>query len=210
MSLDMRRKAKAATTGAAPEATDAPATASVASTATEAVAAAAAPKADKKKKTTTKIAGSLRTIANGRHYKEGHVPTLDADNFPKARAYFDPAGRAAKSVDLKSVDKEKTLPLKDLIQHMNQELFRSIFGQPLRGTVARDLVLGFADVLTALSEADIAYRIPNGFSAEPVVRKAREARNPKSKETMQLEARRAIRITPTRAVKMFMASSPVA
>jgi nucleoid DNA-binding protein len=209
MSLDMRRKAKAATTGAAPEAevTTAPATEVVAAaTAPE----AAAPKAAKKKKTTTKIAGSLRTIANGRHYKDGHVPTLDADNFPKARAYFDPAGRAAKSVDLKSIDKEKTLPLKDLIQHMNQELFRSIFGQPLRGTVARDLVLGFADVLTALSEGGIAYRIPNGFSAEPVVRKAREARNPKSKETMQLEARRAIRITPTRAVKMFMASSPVA
>lgn len=208
MSLEMRRKAKAAAATTTPT-TAADTTVSAATTDT----AAEQPKraAKKKANTTAKVSGSMRTIASGRHYKDGHVAQLDESNYPKVRAVFDPAGRSAKSIDVANFDRETTVPVKELIAHLNQELFRPLFGQPLKGSLARDLVLGFGDVLTTLSEQGISYRIPNAFAADTVVRKERKARSMKnggnnSDDPIIVPPRRAVRFRPTRAVKEFIAS----
>lgn len=186
--MDARRKAKAA---AAP--------------ATVAEKVAPEKKEKKAKASGSKATGSMRTIAAGRHYKDGHTAKTDENGMPLSRAYFDPAGRSAKTVE-KGWDKDRTVPIKDLIRHMNQELFRPLFGQPLRGAVARDLVFGFADILIALSEQGYKYKIPNGFGVETKTRAPRLAHNPKTKQQVKVPARRVVKVRPTRAVREFIAS----
>ena len=200
MSLELRRKAKAAT--AQVEATTETATEN-----TAAAAAEAAPATRKRReKKENAVSGSMRTIANGRRYKNEHVASLDESGMPKVKSLFDPAGRAASSIDFSTIDKERILPISDLIEHLNQELFRPLFGQPLRAQVARDLVLGFADVLTTISENKVTYRIPNGFTAEPFFREEYVGHNPKTRQPTKVAARRGVKIKPTRAVIDYLAS----
>lgn len=170
--------------------------------------AAAAPAAAKKtvaapKKAKVKVEGSMRTIALGRHYKDGHEAILDEHGLPKLRAYFDIAGRGAAPI-AKDWDKTKSVPLKDLIKYLNEVVYKPVFGQALRGTIARDLVLGTFDALLGLSEQDYKYKIPNFMRVETKVRAERMAHNPKTGASIKVKAKKVVAIKPTRAVRDYI------
>lgn len=180
----------------------------------KAAPAAPAKKAEAKKeapakkaaKPKVKVEGSLRTIALGRHYKDGHEAAVDENGMPKLRAYFDALGRSAGALP-KDFDKSKSVPLKDLIKHLNATVFTPIFGQSLRAPIARDLVLGTFDALLSLSEQDFRYKIPNFMRAETKQRAERTAHNPKTGATIKVKAKKVVTFKATRAVKDYIANS---
>ena len=160
-------------------------------------------KTETKKK--VKVEGSARTIAIGRRFRDGHEAIVDDAGLPKARAYFDPMGRGAGAIP-KDWDKEKTVPLKDLIRHVNEVAFKEFFGQPLRGAMARDLVLGIFDTFLTLSEHGYRYKIPNFMRVETKQRAERMAHNPKTGASIKVKSKRVVSIKPTRAVRDYIAS----
>lgn len=162
----------------------------------------AAPKAEKKKK--IKVEGSMRTIALGRAYKEFDA-VLDENGLPKVRAYFDAVGRSAAALP-KGFDKTKSVPLKDLIKHLNETVYKPIFGQALRSAVARDILLGTFDSLLSLSENDFKYKIPNFLRAETKTRAERKAHNPKTGESIKVKAKKVVSFKATRAVRDYIAN----
>lgn len=174
-------------------------------TATEKTEATATPAPAKKAKTKVKVDGSLRTIALGRAYKENQA-VLDENSLPKLRAYFDAVGRGVTPV-AKDWDKTKSVPLKDLIKHLNATVYKQIFGQALRGPVARDLLLGTFDALLGLSEQDYKFKIPNFMRVETKTRGERMAHNPKTGAAIKVKAKKVVAFKPTRAVRDYIAQS---
>lgn len=169
-------------------------------TATEKTTATAAPAKKTVKK--VKVEGSMRTIALGRAYKETEA-VLDDNSLPKLRAYFDAVGRGAAPI-AKDWDKTKSVPLKDLIRHLNDTVYKQIFGQALRGPVARDLVLGTFDALLALSEQEFKYKIPNFMRVETKTRAERMAHNPKTGAAIKVKSKKVVSFKPTRAVRDYI------
>lgn len=206
-----RKKAEVATTTATN--TEAKTAAPKAAT-TKAAAATAAPKAPKaakapkapkaEKKVKVKVEGSMRTIALGRAYKNLEA-VLDDNGLPKLRAYFDAVGRSASTLP-KDFDKTKSVPLKDLIKHLNETVYKPIFGQALRSTVARDLLLGTFDSLLSLSENEFKYKIPNFIRVETKTRAERTAHNPKTGATIKVKAKKVVTFKPTRAVRDYISN----
>lgn len=193
------RRNKAAETKTA-EKTETKTTAKTASTAKPAKKTPA--KTEKKK---VKVEGSMRTIALGRAYKD-FEPILDDNGLPKVRAYFDAVGRSAGAIE-KGFDKSKSVPLKDLIRHLNATVYAPVFGQALRSAVARDLVLGTFDALLSLSENDYKYKIPNFLRAETKTRAERKAHNPKTGESIKVKAKKVVAFKATRAVRDYISNS---
>lgn len=188
-----RKKADATTTDAAG-----------AAPALKAKAAAPAPKKEKVAKPKAKVEGSMRTIALGRHYRDGHEAILDENGLPKLRAYFDTLDRSAAPI-AKDWDKSKSVPLKDLIKYLNATVYKPVFGQALRAGIARDLVLGTFDALLSLSEQDFKYKIPNFMRVETKTRAERMAHNPKTGAQIKVKAKKVVTLRPTRAVRDYIA-----
>ena len=168
-------------------------------------AKAAKPAAAKPAKKKVKVEGSMRTIALGRSYKE-FESVVDDNGLPKARAYFDAVGKSAAALP-KDFDKTKSVPLKDLIKHLNETVYKPIFGQALRSAVARDLILGTFDSLLSLSENDFKYKIPNFLRAETKVRAERKAHNPKTGASIKVKAKKVVTFKATRAVRDYISNS---
>jgi nucleoid DNA-binding protein len=183
------------------------ATTAATTTKTEAKAAkpAKAEKAAKPAKKKVKVEGSMRTIALGRAYKEFDA-AVDDNGLPKLRAYFDAVGKSAAALP-KDFDKTKSVPLKDLIKHLNETVYKPIFGQALRSAVARDLILGTFDSLLTLSENDYKYKIPNFFRAETKTRAERKAHNPKTGASIKVKAKKVVTFKATRAVRDYISNS---
>src|SRR3954467_9088611 len=130
MSLDARRKAPQATT-----------TASTKSGTTT----------TKKTDAESRTQGPLHSIALMRAYLD-HEPKLapDGSGMPLLRSIFDAAGHASKSIH-KEVRKDRVVNNAAFVEHVNAEVFKKIFGVPLRGKIARFLVDGIADQILTLA-----------------------------------------------------------
>jgi nucleoid DNA-binding protein len=201
-----RKKADAATTTTTTTTTAAPKAEAKAKPAAAAKPAKAAkPATAKPAKKKVKVEGSMRTIALGRSYKEFEA-VVDDNGLPKARAYFDAVGKSAAALP-KDFDKTKSVPLKDLIKHLNETVYKPIFGQALRSAVARDVILGTFDSLLSLSENDFKYKIPNFLRAETKTRAERKAHNPKTGASIKVKAKKVVTFKATRAVRDYISNS---
>jgi len=177
--LDARRKAAAA----------APATPAK---------AAAKPAAAKK----PAISGSVRSVALGRAYLE-HEATMDENGKPAYRSVFDPAGHSAKAIT-KETKKDRVVPTSTFVEHINHEVFKRIFGVPLRGKVAKMILLGIADQFLVLTEKGYKTKLPNVASFTKTDRKARKARNPRTGAEVPVPAHSTMSAKAARAAKQYI------
>lgn len=180
--LDARRKAAAA---AAPAA---------AAAAPKAKAAAPAKKAA--------VADSVRSVANGRAYME-HEAAMDENGKPAYRSIFDAAGHNAKAIT-KETKKDRVVPTSTFVEHINHEVFKRIFGVPLRGKVAKMILLGIADQFLVLTEKGYKTKLPNVASFTKTERKARKARNPRTGAEVPVPAHSTMSAKAARAAKQYI------
>ncbi len=169
--------------------------------ATKAVAPQTKPTAPVKARRTKTVTGTMASIANMRAYQEND-PKM-ADGLPISRFIFDPAGHNAKAID-DTVNKERVVNTSDMVAHLNETVFRKIFGVPLRGRVARQILDGIADQYLSLIEKGYFVKVPNLLSTKKVLRKARPGRNPKTGEDVSVPARYTIQVRAARALRDYL------
>jgi nucleoid DNA-binding protein len=189
MSLDARRKAPQATTTASTKSGTTPTTKT------------------KKTDAESRTQGPLHSIALMRAYLD-HEPKLapDGSGMPLLRSIFDAAGHASKSIN-KEVRKDRVVNTRRSWSTVNAEVFKKIFGVPLRGKIARFLVDGIADQILTLAERGFTVKLNNVMSAKKVKRASRRARNPRTNVPVQVPARTTLQLKQARAAKAYFANT---
>lgn len=151
------------------------------------------------------VSGPMRSIAIGRSYRTYSAP-IDEDGRPVHRSVFDPQGHASAAID-STVDKERVVNNSDFFAHINETVFKQVFGVPLRGKLARMIIEGISDQCLVLAEQGYKVKMPNLVTLTRVERAARKARNPKTNEEVQVPARPALAAKATRSAKAYMAQA---
>ena len=91
-----------------------------------------------------------------------------------------------------------------LIEHLNSEAFKKIFGQPLRQKYARMILDAISDQVLALVEKGYKVKLPNLVVLEKKKRAARRARNPRTGDAVQVPARMTMTAKPARSAKVYL------
>jgi len=156
------------------------------------------------KKDTTDVKGPLRSIALGRRYKEYEAP-MDDDGTPLFRSIFDPQGRSARAITAEDVPQDRVVNNSAFVEHINETVFKPIFGMALRRKVARHILDGISDQCLVLTEQGWKIKLPNLVTMERVQRAARKARNPRTGAEVSVPARAALSAKATRSARAYMA-----
>ena len=183
MNMEARRKNKAAA-------------------ATTTFASSKAPKAAPKAKA-TRVGGPLRSIAIGRAYLE-HTPSMDEEGRPFFRSVFDAQGHGAKRVG-KDSKKDRVLPTSLFFKHTNETVAKQVLGMSIRPKLWRMIVEGICDQALTLAEGGDKVKLPNLVVIHAVELEARKARNPRTGASVNVPARTALSVKPTRSAKAYMA-----
>lgn len=180
MSLEMRRKNKAAATAGG----------------------------EKKTKTkSNRVSGTMRSIAIGRSYLE-YKPPIDDEGRPFFRSIFDAQGNGAKPIG-KDVNKDRVLSTSLFLKHTNYTVAKQVLGMSFRPKVWRMLVEGIFDQALSLVEAGYTVKTPNFVTARAVKRGARKARNPRTGESVDVKAHIALSAKPTRSAKAYLSQGGI-